>query len=296
MPVFGPGPLRSTRRFGSLTGSRRTRSWSSRLKIAVFAPMPRASVAITTSEKPGLLRRSRNAWRTSWTRRSMAAAVYKLRARARLVAQRADWLRLLSLPRLRPRARRLFVSEHSRPEPATAGFKRLDVSRIRGASRTGATSRAEPPSQARPPFVFTPTRSPLFLELCPDRVRPRSVRAVGAVGNAKRFPGGGGSPSTCRGLPRPRQLPQPPGALRSKLRELRRPTRSISARHRTRPSVIPRSHGRLSDPAFALRLRADPVALRLRAGAIGRRSPSSVRTELDPVRCGRWSCGKRETG
>ena len=42
-----------------------------RLKIAVFAPMPRASVETAVRTKPGFLLRLRTANRTSWTKRSM---------------------------------------------------------------------------------------------------------------------------------------------------------------------------------------------------------------------------------
>jgi len=46
---------------GSCTGSRRSINWSTRVKMAVFAPMPNASEATATTVKSGLLRRLRRA-------------------------------------------------------------------------------------------------------------------------------------------------------------------------------------------------------------------------------------------
>src|SRR5437667_8451806 len=39
---------------GSLTGSSRNKTWSRRVKMAVFAPMPRARVRTATAVKPGV--------------------------------------------------------------------------------------------------------------------------------------------------------------------------------------------------------------------------------------------------
>src|SRR5713101_501785 len=40
--------------WGSLTGRRRSKTWSRRVKMAVFAPMPRARVRTATAVKPGV--------------------------------------------------------------------------------------------------------------------------------------------------------------------------------------------------------------------------------------------------
>src|SRR5215204_6362297 len=50
---------------GAVTGSLRRTIWSISVKIAVFAPMPRASDRIATVAKRGLRRRLRIASRTS---------------------------------------------------------------------------------------------------------------------------------------------------------------------------------------------------------------------------------------
>ena len=58
-------------RSGSAYGSGRMTVWSSVLKSAALAPMPSARTAMTATEKPGVLRSSRNANRMSATRLSM---------------------------------------------------------------------------------------------------------------------------------------------------------------------------------------------------------------------------------
>src|SRR5258705_3877112 len=64
-----PGKCRCTRiiRSESGNGSGRTRTRSMTEKIAVLAPIPRASARIATIVNPGLLIRTRNEWRTSLT-------------------------------------------------------------------------------------------------------------------------------------------------------------------------------------------------------------------------------------
>ena len=62
--ILPPGPSivrSSTSSSGFLTGSERRRKSFTRLKIAVFAPMPSASEKIATTQKPGLLRSCRSA-------------------------------------------------------------------------------------------------------------------------------------------------------------------------------------------------------------------------------------------
>src|SRR5207249_2307044 len=62
----GNGPsvaalLRNTSSCGRSTGSNRSRTVSTRLKIAVFAPMPSASVSTATAVKPGFFSNWRKA-------------------------------------------------------------------------------------------------------------------------------------------------------------------------------------------------------------------------------------------
>src|SRR3954452_23167779 len=66
----GPPPLwvRSVRLSGSRTGTVRHISAFSRLKIAVFAPIPSASDNVTAAVKPGLFERMRPAYRISLIR------------------------------------------------------------------------------------------------------------------------------------------------------------------------------------------------------------------------------------
>src|SRR4051794_8815083 len=54
------------RRLASGYGSGRNKTASVTLKIAVFAPIPRARVSTATATKPGLLRNSRDAKRISF--------------------------------------------------------------------------------------------------------------------------------------------------------------------------------------------------------------------------------------
>jgi hypothetical protein len=54
-----------TRRSGSSHGNGRSRTAWAALKIAVLAPMPRASVATATAVKPGARRSCRRPYRTS---------------------------------------------------------------------------------------------------------------------------------------------------------------------------------------------------------------------------------------
>src|SRR5882724_1944079 len=56
-----------TRLCGSLTGRRRSNTWSSNVKIAVFAPMPSAKVSTATTVNPGLRRKVRSAYCKSRT-------------------------------------------------------------------------------------------------------------------------------------------------------------------------------------------------------------------------------------
>src|ERR1700742_1167834 len=50
-----------TRLCGSFTGRRRRRTWFSSVKMAVFAPMPSASVSTATRVNPGVRRKVRRA-------------------------------------------------------------------------------------------------------------------------------------------------------------------------------------------------------------------------------------------
>ncbi len=64
LPLFGPLEVRLTRRAGSATGRRSSRTWSVIENIAVLAPIPRAREMMATSETIGVLSR-RSGWRTS---------------------------------------------------------------------------------------------------------------------------------------------------------------------------------------------------------------------------------------
>src|SRR6185295_17400788 len=69
-----PGRLSTTRTScpASRKGSERSSTASTMLKIAVFAPMPSASVRITTVAKPGLFQRTRKPYRRSCSRVPMS--------------------------------------------------------------------------------------------------------------------------------------------------------------------------------------------------------------------------------
>src|SRR2546423_2164503 len=58
--------MRRTTRSGSRNGSGRKRMLWTKLKIAVFAPMPSASVATATSVNAGCFNRIRAPYRRSW--------------------------------------------------------------------------------------------------------------------------------------------------------------------------------------------------------------------------------------
>src|SRR5687768_7378393 len=68
------------------------------LKIAVFAPMPSASVTTTIAEKAGALRRRRSPRRRSWSRVSMASRVRGRKGRRSALDARRWW----SLDTVRP--------------------------------------------------------------------------------------------------------------------------------------------------------------------------------------------------
>ncbi len=65
LPMFEPRWKSITSSSGALTGSLRSRTWSIRVKIAVLAPIPRASDRMATMAKSGLRRSPRSARRRS---------------------------------------------------------------------------------------------------------------------------------------------------------------------------------------------------------------------------------------
>src|SRR2546422_4129965 len=76
-----------TRRWGSPYGSGRRRTALTALKIAVFAPMPSASVRTATRVKPGFLTSIRRAKRRSWRSASTGYSRTRLWAPARSPAR-----------------------------------------------------------------------------------------------------------------------------------------------------------------------------------------------------------------
>src|ERR1019366_125981 len=75
LPMWGPVDQIMTSCSGRATGRRRSINWSIRVKMAVLAPMPRASEATATSVKSGLRRRLRSANRRSNRNLAMAYKV-----------------------------------------------------------------------------------------------------------------------------------------------------------------------------------------------------------------------------
>src|SRR5580700_959431 len=67
--MCGPVDEINTSCDGSLTGSSRSNNWSTSVKMAVLAPMPRASEPTATKVNSGLRRRLRSAKLTSETMR-----------------------------------------------------------------------------------------------------------------------------------------------------------------------------------------------------------------------------------
>ena len=65
-PENGPGALSTTSRSGRSTGSARSITWSSSVKMAVLAPLPSASVRITIAAKAGFFQKTRSASFRSW--------------------------------------------------------------------------------------------------------------------------------------------------------------------------------------------------------------------------------------
>src|SRR5882762_5076331 len=65
--------------WGSLTGRRRNRTWSRSVKMAVFAPMPRARVRTATAVKPGVRASMRKVYLRS--RRTVSSQPVKVRRR-----------------------------------------------------------------------------------------------------------------------------------------------------------------------------------------------------------------------
>src|SRR5262245_16171870 len=72
-----PVPSRTTRLFGSWTGRGRSNAWSNRVKIAVFAPRPKASVKMAVSAKPGAFLHCRNVYCTSESKFFIGSFGYK---------------------------------------------------------------------------------------------------------------------------------------------------------------------------------------------------------------------------
>src|SRR5271170_8272025 len=68
--------VRRTSSWGFLTGRRRRRIWSRRVKMAVFAPMPRARVRMAITVKPGVRARVRRAYLKSRNAVSSVAMVF----------------------------------------------------------------------------------------------------------------------------------------------------------------------------------------------------------------------------
>jgi hypothetical protein len=65
MPIFGVCSQIDTSRSGSLNGSGRSRTESTALKIAVFTPIPSASVTSAINVAPGLFNKPLNPYRRS---------------------------------------------------------------------------------------------------------------------------------------------------------------------------------------------------------------------------------------
>src|SRR5688572_16577588 len=65
LPYWSPSPVTRTSCFGSLTGSSRSSTWSTSVKMAVFAPIPSAIDRMATAVNTGALRRPRHAYRMS---------------------------------------------------------------------------------------------------------------------------------------------------------------------------------------------------------------------------------------
>src|SRR6266851_274508 len=66
--------------WGSLTGRRRNKTWSRRVKMAVLAPMPRARVRTATAVKPGVRASMRKVYFRS--RRTVSSQPMTVRRRA----------------------------------------------------------------------------------------------------------------------------------------------------------------------------------------------------------------------
>jgi hypothetical protein len=65
-PENGPVAWSTTSRSGRSTGSARSITWSISVKIAVLAPLPRASVKTTIAAKAGFFQKTRSATLRSW--------------------------------------------------------------------------------------------------------------------------------------------------------------------------------------------------------------------------------------
>ena len=70
-PWNAPGAFSTTRRSGRATGSGRSITWSSSVKMAVLAPLPSAIVTTTIAAKAGFFRNERRASRKSVQRPSI---------------------------------------------------------------------------------------------------------------------------------------------------------------------------------------------------------------------------------
>src|SRR5580692_5162761 len=68
--------VRRTSSWGFLTGRRRRRIWSRRVKMAVLAPMPRARVRMAMAVKPGVRASVRRAYLKSRNAVSSEAIVF----------------------------------------------------------------------------------------------------------------------------------------------------------------------------------------------------------------------------
>ena len=118
--------LSSARLPGSRTGSGRMMRLLKIENSAVLAPIPSASVPITTAEKPALLRNPRPAARTSWRTPSSTRIAH---------TSRASSTASMTLPM----ARRLACAASSRPRPSRCNAACRSVRCVSISSRKSAS-------------------------------------------------------------------------------------------------------------------------------------------------------------
>ena len=188
-----PGRRAATSRSGSCTGRSRTSTWSISEKIAVLAPMPRASVSTTTAVKPGFLTKLRRAWRRSRLKssivlqppraRSARASPRQRRAQVRRACQRDSASNPAGTSELRGTAtvQRASDSEHresrnrtatgAAPRPSRAIRKVLSAASARGSPARRAWARSTAPSRPRTPPSSPPPRGSARPSGCGSRGR-----------------------------------------------------------------------------------------------------------------------------